>query len=293
MSKSTIITCAVTGAGDTPGKNPAVPVTPEEIATSSIDAAKAGAAILHIHVRDPETGRATGDPALFREVVERIRDSGCDAILNLTTGEGGMLEIGVRTFGGNILAEEVSTPEQRFAHVADTQPEMCTIDMGTMNVGHNIFVNTTADVTRLAELSLEAGVMPELEVFDAGQIQFSKELLAAGKVKGPAFFQLCLGVPGGSPATAETLVYMKSLLPPDSEWAAFGLGPQQFPMVAQCVISGGHARVGLEDNLYLESGKLAPSNAAMVEKAGQIITLLGNNVASPEEARAILSMTAV
>ncbi len=291
MTNATIITCAVTGAGDTPGKSRAVPVTPEEIAQSSIEAAGAGAAIIHIHVRSPDTGLPSRDPALFREVVARIRDSGCGALLNLTTGEGGMLGIRNRALSDDILDNEVSAPEQRFAHVADNLPEMCTIDMGTMNVDQDIFVNTTFDVTRLAELSAGAGVLPELEVFDAGQIQFSKELINAGKVQSPAFFQLCLGVPGGSPATPETLLYLKSLLPQGSPWAAFGIGAQQFPMVAQCAISGGHVRVSLEDNLYLEKGVLAPSNASMVEKAANIIALLGGNVAGPGEAKRLLSIS--
>lgn len=290
MSRPVIITCAVTGAGDTVGKHPAIPVTPEEIANSSIEAARAGAAILHIHVRDPETGKATGERRYFREVVERIRDSDCDAVLNLTTGEGGMLELRERIFGGNVLAEDVRTPEERFAHVADNLPEMCTIDIGTMNVGPNIFVNTNADVTRLAELSREASVLPELEVFDAGQIEFAKHLLRSGKVAAPAFFQLCLGVPGGSPATPQAMVYLASLLPEGAQWAAFGIGAQEFPMVAQAVVLGGHVRVGLEDNLYIERGVHAPSNAALVEKAGRIVDLLGEHVASPAEARNILGL---
>ncbi|HWK14420.1 MAG TPA: 3-keto-5-aminohexanoate cleavage protein [Rhizobiaceae bacterium] len=290
MSRPVIITCAITGAGDTVDKHPAIPVTPEQIANSSIEAARAGAAILHIHVRDPETGKATGERRYFREVVERIRDSGCDAILNLTTGEGGMLELRDRIFGGNVLAEDVRTPDERFAHVADNLPEMCTIDIGTMNVGPNIFVNTNADVTRLADLSREAGVLPELEVFDAGQIEFAKHLLRSGKVASPAFFQLCLGVPGGSPATAQAMVYMASLLPEGSQWAAFGIGPHEFPMVAQAIVLGGHVRVGLEDNLYIERGVYAPSNAALVEKAGKIVALLGEHVASSQEARNILGL---
>lgn len=292
MTRKVIIACAVTGAGDSVGKSPAVPVTPRQIAESAVDAARAGAAMVHLHMRDPETGKASIETALFTEAVERIRGSGVDVIINLTTGEGGMLDMGARPFRNSLLADDLKTPEARFAHVGVNRPEVCSLDMGTMNLGPGVFVNTPGDVTRLADLIREAGVLPELEVFDAGQIEFTRKLIDAGKIKGPGWFQLCLGVPGGAPATGETMVYMKSLLPRDALWAAFGVGPAQFPMVAQAVVLGGHVRVGLEDNLYLERGVLAPSNAALVEKAASIVRLLGEEVATPAEARGILGLAA-
>ena len=278
--------------GDSVSKSPAVPVTPQQIADSAIGAAKAGAAIVHLHVRDPETGKPSIDTALFTEAVTRIRDSGVDVIINLTTGEGGMLALNDRAFSNSLLSEELKTPEERFAHVAKNLPELCSLDMGTMNMGPGVFVNTNADVTRIADLSREAGVLPELEVFDTGHIACARSLIKSGRVKGPGLFQLCLGVPGGSPATGEAMVYMKSLLPDDAVWAAFGVGSSQFPMVAQAVVLGGHVRVGLEDNLYLERGVLAPSNAALVSKAANIIELLGDQVATPDEARVILGLAA-
>ena len=292
MTRKVIIACAVTGAGDSVGKSPAVPVTPHQIADSAVEAARAGAAMVHLHVRDPETGKPTIDTALFTEAVTRIRDSGVDVIINLTTGEGGMLDLNNRPFRNSLLNDELKTPEQRFAHVAVNRPEVCSLDMGTMNLGSGVFMNTQADVSRLADLIRDAGVTPELEVFDAGQVEFTRKLIETGRIKGPGLFQLCLGVPGGAPATAETMVYMKNLLPRDAVWAAFGVGLAQFPMVAQAVILGGHVRVGLEDNLYLERGVLAPSNAALVEKAANIVRLLGEQVATPDEARAILGLAA-
>ena len=292
MTRKVIIACAVTGAGDTVGKSAAVPVTPRQIADSAVEAARAGAAMVHLHMRDPETGKASLETALFDEAVRRIRDSGVDVIVNLTTGEGGMLDLNNRPFSNSLLNDDLKTPEQRFAHVASNRPEVCSLDMGTMNLGAGVFMNTAADVTRLADLIREAGVLPELEVFDAGQIEFTRKLIEAGRIKGPGWFQLCLGVPGGAPATAETMVYFKSLLPRDAIWAAFGIGPSQFPMAAQAVVLGGHVRVGLEDNLYIERGVLAPSNAALVSKAADIIRLLGEEVATANDARAILGLAA-
>jgi uncharacterized protein (DUF849 family) len=291
MSHKVIITCAVTGAGDSVSKSPAVPVTPQQIADSAIEAARAGAALVHLHVRDPETGKPSIDGRLFREVVERIRDSDVNVIINLTTGEGGMLGVNDRRLSNTLINDELKTPEERFGHVAENLPEVCTLDIGTLNMGsHGVFVNTNADVARIADLARDAGVLTEMEVFDAGHIEYARHLLDTGRIKGPGFFQLCMGVPGGSPGTGEALVYMKSLLPKDAVWAAFGVGPTQFPIVAQSVILGGHVRVGLEDNLYIERGVLAPSNAALVEKAGKIVELLGSSIATPTEARAILGL---
>jgi uncharacterized protein (DUF849 family) len=290
MARSVIITCAVTGGGDTVGKSKAVPVTPEQIATSAIDAAKAGAAIVHLHVRDPQTGRGSTDPALFRETVRRIRDSGTDVILNLTTGHGAIIRLTREARTGASIGGAVLPPEERVAHVEELRPEICSLDMGTMNFGANIFVNTPEDIAAIARGAVRAGSRPELEVFDLGQIRLAQHLIDKGEIAHPALFQLCLGVPWGAPATAETMAHMRNMLPPGSPWCAFGIASQQFPMVAHAVLLGGHVRVGLEDNLYLDRGILAPSNAALVERAVSIVTALGAKIASPAEARTLLGL---
>jgi uncharacterized protein (DUF849 family) len=290
MARSVIITCAVTGGGDTVGKSKAVPVTPEQIAQSAIDAAKAGAAIVHLHVRDPKTGRGSTDPALFRETVQRIRASGTDVILNLTTGHGAIVRLTREARTGASVGGSVLPPQERVAHVEELHPEICSLDMGTMNFGANIFVNTPEDITEIARGAKRAGSRPELEVFDLGQIRLAQHLIDQGEIASPALFQLCLGVPWGAPATAETMAHMRNMLPPGSPWCAFGIAAQQFPMVAHAVLLGGHVRVGLEDNLYLDRGVLAPSNAALVERAVSIVTALGAAVAGPAEARTLLGL---
>jgi len=290
MQRKVMISCAVTGSADTPGRNPAVPVTPEQIAASAIDAAKAGAAIVHVHVRDPQTTRPSMDPALYREVVDRIRQSGTDVLINLTTGPGARyapsLDDPLKPGPGTTL----KSPEERVRHVVELRPDICSLDMGSMNMGGYAFINTPAILEAMAIKIRDAGVLPELEVFEAGHLLLSKRLIETGHVKAPSLFQICLGIAWAQPATPEAMTYMRSLLPADCTWFAFGISLHQFPMVAQAVLLGGHPRVGLEDNLYLARGKLAPSNAALVEKAARIIEVLGDEVATPAEARKILGL---
>ena len=290
MARKVMISCAVTGSADTPGKNPAVPVTPQQIAASAIDAAKAGAAIVHIHVRDPQTTRPSMDPALYREVVDRIRQSGTDVLINLTTGPGARyapspddpLKPGPGT--------NMKPAEERVRHVVELKPDICSLDMGSMNMGGYAFINTPGILEAMAVAIRDAGVTPELEVFETGHLLLAKRMIETGHVKPPGLFQICLGISWAQPATPEAMTYMRNLLPADCTWFAFGISLHQFPMVAQAILLGGHPRVGLEDNLYLEKGKLAPSNAALVEKAAKIIEVLGDEVATPADARKILGL---
>ena len=292
MQRKVIISCAVTGSADTPGRNPAVPVTPEQIANSALDAAKAGAAIVHIHVRDPQTSKPSMDIAHYREVVERIRASGSDVLINLTTGPGARFTHDENDPSKPGPGSVLKSPEQRVRHVVELMPDICSLDMGSLNMGDRVFVNTPSHLQRMAEAIKNAGVMPELEVFETGHLLLAKNFLDKGYVKPPGMFQICLGISWGQPATPEAMTYMRNLLPPEAPWFAFGISLHQFPMVAQTVLLGGHPRVGLEDNIYLEKGKLAPSNAALVEKAAKIIEILGDTVATPREARQILGIAA-
>ena len=292
MQRKVIISCAVTGSADTPGRNPAVPVTPEQIANSALDAAKAGAAIVHIHVRDPQTTKPSMDIAHYREVVERIRASGSDVLINLTTGPGARFTHDESDPSKPGPSSVLKSPEQRVRHVVELRPDICSLDMGSLNMGNRVFVNTPSHLQEMAEAIKNAGVMPELEVFETGHLLLAKNFLDKGYVKPPGMFQICLGISWGQPATPEAMTYMRNLLPPEAPWFAFGISLHQFPMVAQTVLLGGHPRVGLEDNIYLEKGKLAPSNAALVEKAAKIIEILGDTVATPREARQILGIAA-
>jgi uncharacterized protein (DUF849 family) len=288
--RSVIVTCALTGGGDTVGKHPAIPVTPEQIATSGIEAAAAGAAILHIHVRDPQTGRPSGDLDHFREVVERIRAVDTDVVINLTTGTGARF---IPSKSNPMVGGEgsnLSTPEVRVRHVLALKPEICTLDVGTMNFGEHVFVNTPAHLREMAKAINGAGVLPELECFDTGNVRLALHLMDEGVLKRPSMFQLCLGVPWGAPASTEMMIALRNMLPPGSFWTGFGIGSSQFPMVAQALLLGGHVRVGLEDNLYLERGVLAPSNAALVEKAVRIVRVLDCEPATPAVARQILAL---
>lgn len=290
MSRKVVVTCALTGSSDTVGKNPAVPVTPKQIAASAIEAAKAGAAVVHVHVRDPESGAASMDPALYREVAARVRDSDTEVLLNLTTGPGGrfMPADNDPTRGGP--GTTLKTPAERTRHVEELKPPICSLDVATMNFGENVFLNVPKHLRDMATRIKAAGVKPELEVFDNGHVVLAKKLIDEGHIETPPLFQLCLGIPYGAPATPESMIHMRSLLPEGAVWSAFGISRQEFPMVAMAVMLGGNVRVGLEDNLYLERGKLAPSNAALVEKAVGIIESLGESVASPAEARRIFHL---
>jgi uncharacterized protein (DUF849 family) len=293
MNRKPIIACAVTGSADTAGKNPAVPVTPKEIAASAIDAAKAGAAIAHIHVRDPETGQPSRRIDLFTEVVERIRDSDTDVIINLTTGIGGDLYLGP---DDNPLDFAKGTDcigqMERLAHVEACMPEIATLDCGSFNYlgGNYVYVSTQDMLESGARRLQEIGVKPELEVFDLGQLWFAKNLLKLGLLDSPSLFQVCLGIPWGAEATVGNFKAFVDEMPEAAIWAGFAVGAMEMPMVAQAALLGGNVRVGLEDNLYLERGVLA-SNAQLVERAGNILEMMGCRIQTVAEARKTLGLT--
>ena len=292
MNQNVIITCAVTGGGDTAHKHPDLPKTPAEIATAAIEAAKAGAAVAHIHVRDPDTGAPSRRVDLFSEVVERIRDSNTDVIINLTTGVGGDLWLGPDDDPLN-FAEETDCVGQteRMAHVEATLPEICSLDCGSFNyLGGNYVYVGTQDMVEMGAKRLQAiGVKPELEVFDTGQVWFAKHMIDQGMIDDPPLFQICLGIPWGAPATTNVFQAMVNELPDGCNWAGFAIGRMEFPMVAQAVMLGGNVRVGLEDNLYLDKGVLA-SNAQLVERAVTIVESMGAAVQTPSQARETLGL---
>ena len=290
MSRPVIITCALTGAAELSGKNKAVPVTPQEIAESAIGAARAGAAIAHIHVREPGTGKPSMRLELYQEVVDRIRQSGSDVLINLTTGAGARYLPGTEDPLVAATGSTLSHWRKRVEHVVALTPDVCSLDVGSLNFGEWVFVNTPADLREMAKVIKETGVKPELEVFDLGHIRLARYLIEKGLVAEPALFQLCLGIPWGAPATPETMMAMRDQLPDGAIWASFGIGAAQFPMVAQAVLLGGHVRVGFEDNLYLAHSVPAPSNAALVEKAVEIIKQLGERPATLSETRQILQL---
>lgn len=285
-----IVSCAVTGGADTADLNPAVPVTPEEIANSAIEAWNAGAAITHCHVRDPETKKGTYSVDYFTEVYERISASDADVIINLTTGTGGTFMPGEDEPRIGDPSSMFMKPEDRVEHVEKLRPEICSLDIATMNFGQRVFINTPQHLAVMAERIKKVGVKPELECFDVGHVVLANHMIKEGMIDSPPMFQLCLGIPWGAPANPETVIHMRNMLPEGANWAAFGISRFQMPIAAAVIQLGGHVRVGLEDNLYLERGVLAPSNAALVEKAVKIIELLGYEVASPDEAREILSL---
>lgn len=290
MAPATIISCAVTGGGDTVSLNPAVPVTPEQIAGEVLAARDAGAAIAHIHVRDPATGQPSRDLALYREVVTRIRDSGSDVIVNLTTGPGARFvpDATDPTRGGP--GSSMATPVDRVAHILELRPDICSLDVATMSFGPHAMVNIPRIIEEMASMIRQAGVKPELEVFDLGHVALAASLIERDLFEAPPLLQLCLGIPGGAPATTEAMLTLRNAAPAGSVWSAFGISRHQFPMVAQAMILGGHVRVGLEDNLYLARGVLAPGNAPLVARAARIVHDLGGSVASPSEARAMLGL---
>ena len=293
MNFEVVITCAVTGAGDTVGKHPAVPVTPEQIAGAAIDAASAGAAIVHCHVRDPETGKGARDVALYRETVDRIRSAGTDVVINLTAGMGGDLIIGPddspTDFGEDT---DLVGAMDRLPHVEELLPEICSLDCGSLNFGDGslVYVSTPDMLRRGARRIRELGVKPELEIFDTGNLSFALQLLREDLLESPPLFQLCHGIPWGAPADVGVLKSSVDQLPRDANWTAFALGRYQMAFAAQAVILGGNVRVGLEDNLYLEKGVFA-SNAQLVERARNIIELMGARVLGPEETRAKFRLT--
>lgn len=292
VNDNVIITCALTGAGDTVRKSPHVPVTPEQIATSAVEAADAGAAVVHIHVRDPETGAPSRDTRLYREVVERIKETGTDIVINLTAGMGGDLVIDpilpLQDIG-ELPGTDLVGGLDRLPHVEDLLPDICTLDCGSLNFGDNLYISTPDMLRQGARRIQELGVRPELEIFDTGQLWFAKQLLAEGLLDDPTVFQLCMGVPWGAPADPGVLQSMVNMLPEGAQWASFALGRMQMPWVAQSILLGGQVRVGLEDNLYLGKGNKA-TNAQLVERAVQITENLGSRVATPDEARQKLGL---
>ena len=286
MNFEVVLTCAVTGAGATTDISPHVPVTPEAIAREAVEAAKAGASCAHIHVRDPETGKGSRDPALFREVVDRVRDSGTDVVINLTAGMGGDWVPSSDNWAMPGPGTDMIGPDDRLTHVKDCLPEICSLDCGTLNFGNDdtIYISTPPILRRMAALTKEWGVKPELEVFDLGHIRFAKAMVEEGLIAAPPMFQLCLGIPWGADQTVETMAAMKAQLPQGASWASFGISRMQMPMVAAAVSLGGNVRVGLEDNIYLSKGVLA-TNAQLVERARTIIEAMGARVVTPQEAR--------
>ncbi|MGI3900358.1 MAG: 3-keto-5-aminohexanoate cleavage protein [Janthinobacterium lividum] len=293
MNPSVFITCAVTGAGDTAGRSPHVPITPKQIAEACIEAAHAGAAIAHIHVRDPETGQASRALPLYREVVERVRDSGTDVILNLTAGMGGdvVFGSGETPLPLDVAGTDMVGPTERLAHVAALRPEICTLDCGTMNfaLGDYVMTNTPATLRTMARQVQALGVRPELEVFDSGHLVFVNDLVKEGLIDGPAMIQLCLGIPYGAPDDPLTLMSLVHRLPAGAVWSAFSIGRRQLPYVAMAAIAGGNVRVGLEDNLWLGRGELA-TNGALVERAATILTAMGSSVMGPAAVRELLKL---
>ena len=286
MNNEVIVTCAVTGAGDTLGKHPEVPVTPEQISNAAIAAAKAGASVAHIHVRDPETGLGSRDVNLFKEVVERIRDSETDVVINLTAGMGGDWVPSEENPSMPGPGTDMIGPEERLAHVKEIRPEICSLDCGTMNFGNGneIYISPPGYLREMASMIQEWGVKPELEVFELGQIRFAKQMIKEGLINEPPMFQICLGIPWGAEQTVDSMKVMKDELPTNASWASFGIGRMQMPMAAAAVAMGGNVRVGLEDNLYLEKGVLA-SNDQLVTRVIEIIQRMGSRVLSPKETR--------
>jgi uncharacterized protein (DUF849 family) len=289
VNDEVIITCALTGAGDTTDKSPHVPITPKEIAESGIEAAKAGAAVVHIHVRDPETGAISHETDHFREVMERIRESGTDVVVNFTAGGGGDFVINDEdpTVGGP--GTDIMTPQERHHPVGELLPEICSLDCGSYNFADFVYLSPADWVRQHAKMIQEAGVRPELECFDLGHIRLAKRIIAEGLVDEPYWFQLCVGIPWAAEANSETLLAMRGQLPSGAQWTALGLGRWQMPMAAQAVLLGGNVRVGLEDNLYLGKGELA-TNAQLVERAVGIIERLGARAVTPQEAREKLDL---
>ena len=289
MNREVIISCAITGAGDTVGKHPAIPVTPRQIADSALEAAAAGAAIVHLHVRNPATGKAARDPALYREAVGYIRASGADVVINLTAGMGGdfVFDPANPVTGG--AGTDMAGGAERVEHVEELASEICTLDCGSLNFGNAAFL-ATADVLReMAQRIKAAGVKPEIECFELGHIWLAKQLIAEGLIEAPPLFQLCMGIPWGAEATSEALLAMRNHLPANANWAAFAIGRMQMPFVAQAAVMGGNVRVGLEDNIWLDRGVLA-TNASLVTRAREIVERLGARVLNAAETRAKLHL---
>ncbi|MGE0279345.1 MAG: 3-keto-5-aminohexanoate cleavage protein [Rhizobiaceae bacterium] len=287
------ITCAVTGSGGTTDKSNKVPITPKQIADASIEAAKAGAAIAHIHVRDPETGKGSRNPALYREVVARVRDSGVDVVLNLTAGMGGDMVFGdpEQPLPLNPKQTDMVGATERLVHVEELLPEICTLDCGTMNFAEADYVmtNTPGMLRAMAARIKAAGVKPEIEVFDTGHLVLAKQLVKEGLIDDPVMIQLCMGIPYGAPDDPGTLLAMTNQVPAGWTYSAFSIGRSQLPYVAMAALAGGNVRVGLEDNLFLSKGVLA-TNGQLVERAATILSAMNVNILGPEQVRQKLKL---
>ena len=294
MNREVFITAAITGAGDTTSKSPHVPITPKQIADSAIDAAKAGAAVVHCHVRDPETGAAARGLALYKEVTDRIRQAEVDVVLNLTAGMGGDLVFGSTEapFPLNEKATDMAGATERVAHVAACLPEICTLDCGTMNfsLGDYVMTNTPSMLRAMAKMMTDLGVRPEIEAFDTGHLWFAKQLVEEGLIEDPVLIQLCMGIPWGAPDDLNTFMAMVNNVPASWTFSAFSIGRNALAYPAAAVLAGGNVRVGLEDNLYIGKGQLA-TNAQLVEKAVSVIEGMGARVIGPDEVRKKLKLT--
>ena len=295
MNWDVFITCAVTGAGDSTGRSDKVPVTPAQIADAAIEAARAGAAVAHIHVRNPQTGKGARDPALYAEVMERVRAADVDVIVNLTAGMGGDLVFGSteQPLPPNAAGTDMAGATERLAHVRQLLPEICTLDCGSMNFaagGDYVMVNTPATLRAMARRIQALGVRPELEVFDTGHLVMVKELLRDGLIDDPVLLQLCMGIPYGAPDDPLSLMAMVHALPPGAVFSAFSIGRMQLPYTAMAALAGGNVRVGLEDNLYLGRGQLA-TNGQLVERAATILTAMGARILGPADVRKKLNLT--
>jgi uncharacterized protein (DUF849 family) len=294
MNRDVFITCAVTGSGDTAGKSPHVPRSPKDIAQSAIDAAKAGAAVVHCHVRDPETGAPSRRNDLYREVTERIRDAGVDVVLNLTAGMGGDMIFGdvERPLPLKEQGTDMAGATERVSHVAECLPEICTLDCGTMNfsLGDYVMTNTPSMLRAMAKMMTDLGVRPEIEAFDTGHLWFAKQLVEEGLIEDPVLIQLCMGIPWGAPDDLNTYMAMVNNVPANWTFSAFSIGRNAMAYPAAAVLAGGNVRVGLEDNLYVGKGQLA-TNAQLVEKAVTIIESMGARVIGPAAVREKLKLT--
>lgn len=288
-----ILTCAVTGNAPFNRDHPSFPVTPGEICDAVVESAAAGASICHIHVRDPQTGAGSRDPALFREVVDRVRNTGVNIVINLTAGHGARFFPDPDDEGRALPESDVAGVEERVEHLVDCLPEIASLDISTGNqvTGNKeyVYLNTTRTLRAMAKRFRDLNVKPELEVFQSGDILFGKQLIEEGLIDGPPLFQIVLGVRWAAPATPEAMMFLRNLLPPKAIWASFGIARMEMPMVAQAVLLGGNVRVGLEDNLYLSRGVFA-NNGQLVERARKIVEYLGKEVATPDEARAMLEL---
>lgn len=292
MNRDVFITCAVTGSGQSHTKSNLVPITPAQIADACIEAAKAGAAIAHVHVRDPKTGAPSRDPALYREVVERVRASETDVVLNLTAGMGGDIVLGSPEAPLPLAAQtDLVGATERLVHVEELLPEICTLDCGTMNFAEADYVmtNTPGTLRAMAKRIQAAGVRPEIEIFDTGHLWLAKALVEEGLIDDPVMIQLCMGIPYGAPADPNSLMAMVNNIPQGWTYSMFSIGRMQLPYVAQAALAGGHVRVGLEDNIWLDKGVLA-RNGDLVERAATILTTMGCRILGPEEVRARLKL---